>query len=748
MAMNRESALRRLMETFVAELEEHVRSLNADLLLLEKAPQDAQRAECVVRIFRAAHSLKGAARSVSIAPIEGACHRMEEKLAAVRDGQLELSAELFAELFQIVDALDEAGRRLRAGADLAGSAIEGLASPTAPATRTVAAAVPRVRKEPTVLPAPAAAPSPVPAAAPAPVAAPAPAAPPAPGATAADWADDTATVRITAQKLDDLLAWTGELLVARQRIADRPGDVARLHASLRSVRQDCAEAERAVPAFARLTTTLREIEDDLARLGAAMTVDGRVLEQTALPLDEAVRRTRMLPFTDACQGLDRMVRDLARASRKQVELVVEGGDVELDRTVIERLRDPLRHIVRNAVDHGVESPDDRRRSGKPPVGRIHLKATLRGAQVEVSVGDDGHGLDLEAIRAQARKADLPELADPDDVARMIFLPGLSTARIITDVSGRGVGLDVVKSQLESLHGSANVFSESGRGTEFLLTVPLTLTILRALLVKARGQTFALASNHVHRLARIRSADVKRVGGRDVVLLEGRLLPLATLASALELGGATGAEWAEGRPLVVVNAPGESRVAFAVDELVSEREVMIKNLGRRIRRARHFSGATILGSGEIALVLNTGDLVRRALARPSSARLAEAAHATPRKRLIVADDSVTIRSIEKTILEAAGYDVAAAPDGEAAWRLLQERGADLLVSDVEMPRMDGFLLTRTVRRSERFHKLPIVLVTARETDADKARGIEAGADAYLVKSAFDQRSLLETIAQLL
>jgi two-component system chemotaxis sensor kinase CheA len=584
-------------------------------------------------------------------------------------------------------------------------------------------------------------------------------------------------VRVAAEKLDAFLARDGELLVARRRVQSRAEEAAALSESFgrwasawrrvekplrKWLAREAAESagagngagngklpRRVAAAVGRAGDSLRQLEKDLDRLAASMAADYRMLKQAADALDHELRLVRMLPFADACQGLDRMARDLAHAGGKELDLVVEGGDVELDRSVLEGLKDPLRHLVRNAVDHGAEPPDERRRAGKPPQARLTVTAILRGAHVEVGVSDDGRGLDLDALRQQLRRRGLPEPADEGGLARAIFLPGLSTSRLITDVSGRGVGLDVVKSRVEALHGTVDVTFAPGRGTRFALAVPLTLTTLRALLLEAGGQTFALAGTNVRKLVRISPADLVSVAGRDMLALGGAPLPVAGLAEALGLRSRAPAGPAGRRPAVIV-AAGDQRMAFVVDEFLTEQEVVIKNLGPRVRRVRQVSGATILPSGKIALVLNAANLIRTALSQGSAGVLAAPAGPAeaPRRRILVADDSVTTRTLEKSILEAAGYDVLAAADGDAAWRLLQEGGADLVVSDVEMPRMDGFALTEAVRASQRFRELPIVLVTARESEQDKARGAAVGADAYLVKSAFDQRNLLETIAQLL
>jgi len=752
--MDREKLAQRLMATFLGELDEHVRALNRDLLALEKDP-GAAGPEILKTLFRTAHSLKGAAHSVNVSIVEAACHRMESLLGAARDGLLPLEASLIQLLFSAADALEDAGRRLREKRDLAGSPLESLIPRLdAAATRTGVA--------PTATP-PAAPAGPTPAGSP-------PAAPSADG-----------IVRVPAAKLDALLARSGELLVARRRAAARQDDVVLLRQTMEEAkaewriletplrplvaagrnvvagrgngRNDAAPGRglprRAGRALERTRESLKRLERGIDRLAAGLHADQHVLELAAAPLEEDVRRVRMLPFGEACEGLDRAVRDLAKAGGKEAALAVEGADVELDRSILQALRDPLLHLVRNAVDHGIEAPVEREAAGKPRQGRIAVSAALRGSVVEVAVADDGRGLDLAAIREQARRRKLAVPEDDRELARLIFLPGLSTARLITELSGRGVGLDVVRHRAEQIHGTVDFSFAPGHGTRFVLTVPLTLTIVRALLLAAGGQVFAVPTTNVLRLVRAAPEDLRSVEGREVLLLGEAPLPVASLSQALGLR----AEAARpgGRIPLAVLAAGDRRMAFAVDELLAEQEIVVKGLGARLKRVRHFAGATLLPTGRVALILSAADLIdgalRRAPGRPLGAALEEKAEA-PKKRLIVVEDSVTTRSLVKSILEAAGYDVFGAADGAEGWQRLQEQEADLVVADVEMPRMDGFQLTEAIRGSKRFRDLPVVLVTALETDKDKARGLEAGADAYLPKSTFDQTALLETIKQLL
>ena len=831
--MDRNRLIERLMATFLGELEEHVRTLNEVVLALEKDPEGPGRADAFKTLLRVAHSLKGAARSVGIAPIEEACHRVEEILSAARDGRRGLDADRFALLFATADAIEEAGMRLREQQDLGDSPLTRLlpqlesvaadsavssSTPSLPLTPTQAAS-----SVPFVVPPASAIARPVPIPVPVPTAA-TPSAPtrlaetfrPA-TPTASEKAASTpgaapktppapteperptlgsAFVRIPAEKLDEMLTCSGELLVARRSVELRSDELETIRDFVARWRTQWHGAEKALVKFfprdgaadavapaeggvARGLPDVRgslprhaaealcevgdhisRLERDLDRFITAMGAGERLLERASLRLDDEVRRVRMLPFAEACQGLDRSARDVARAGGKQVELAIEGGDVELDRSVLEGLRDPLNHLVRNAVDHGIEAPERRRAAGKPEAGRVTVAAALRGTQVEVVVSDDGQGLDIEAVRAQARTHGLGDVSDTSALADLVFLPGFSTAKVVTSISGRGVGLDVVKSRVEALQGTVDLASEPGRGSRFTLAVPLTLTTLRALLIVAGGQTFALASTSVPKLVRIEPGDLRTVEGRPMLVRDGAALPVADLAIVLGLPATASSAGSGGKRPALIVAAGDRRVAFIVDELVTEQEITVKNLGGRIKRVRHVAGATILPNGRIAPVLNAANLVRTALGQGQAGGNALARTAAmgsnrggsltqaARPRLLVVDDSVTTRTLEKSILEAAGYEVLTAVDGEAGWRLLQEQGVDLVVSDIEMPRMDGFALTEAIRRSPRFAELPVVLFSSLASEQDRSRGIEVGADAYIVKGAFDQDDLIKTIAQLL
>jgi two-component system chemotaxis sensor kinase CheA len=404
--------------------------------------------------------------------------------------------------------------------------------------------------------------------------------------------------------------------------------------------------------------------------------------------------------------------------------------------------------VRNAVSHGVEDPAARRAAGKPERGLVTVSAEVYGDFVSVAVSDDGAGVRVGEERERARRMGLAAEDDDREALRLIFTPGFSTSRSVTEVSGRGIGLDVVSSAIEGLHGRVDVASRPGAGTRFTLTLPLTLGLVRALLVSAGGAVVAMPSASVLALRRARVDELRSAGGRDVLPFGGELVQTASLASTLGTPDEAPTS-PDAKLLMVVVAAAGRVVAFTVRELLAEREVVVRPFGPRIRRLRHFSGATVLPDGRVALVLNAADAVRTALASPGQGLAGtREAQARARRRLLVADDSVTTRSLVKSILEAAGFEVVAAADGAEAWDLLRERGADLVVSDVQMPRMDGFELTEAIRASSQFRRLPVVLVTSLDSESDRLRGVEAGADAYIVKSAFDQARLLEVIGQLI
>ncbi len=696
----------RLMSTFVVELGEHAHAMERDLLALERGEGSA--AQIHTSLFRSAHSLKGAARVVGLDPIETACHRLEEIVQAMRDGRLVANAALFQLLLSMADSLAATGRLLAERGDVSAGPLGALLPKLAAAMDAPSSAPAIAREEPAQL---------------ATMVQPLTAKP------------QDATLRIQAGKLDALLAQDGELLIARRRTASH---VDMLEKLLQHVR----EAQRE----GRPASGLREIGRELQGLADQIAADTKSLDLAAAKLSQEIRQVRMLPFTQACDGLDRLVRDLTAGGDKDVSLTIGGGEIGVDRSILEGLRDPLMHLVRNAVDHGIEPKHMRRAAGKAAVGRITVTANLSGPQIVVTIGDDGRGIDTKAVNAQAGKRGLAQSKTPGRENDVIFESGFTTLSTVSRISGRGIGLDVVKTQIEEMRGAISVTTEPGKGTLFTIILPLTLTSIRGLLVGCDEQIFALDSTLVRGLRHVSHFDVRLLEGRSVLVGEGEPLPLVRLSSLL------GREQAIARdgdllPVVLLGA-GVAEAAIVVDALYNEDDLTVRNLGPRFGRLQNISGGTILPDGRVALILHVGDLIAQTLERKEHQSFARKQAVAPaKKRLVVAEDSMTTRTLIKAILENAGYEVAAAADGAEAWRIVGEGGADLVVADIEMPEMDGFQLTETIRGSTRHRDIPVILLTALESDRDKARGLRAGANAYLLKSAFDQRDLLATIQQM-
>jgi two-component system chemotaxis sensor kinase CheA len=589
--------------------------------------------------------------------------------------------------------------------------------------------------------------------------------------------DEHAGIRVPVRRLDALLRRSGELSIARRRFEGRRDEIAAIHESVAHLRgrlrgmlarrrhslhvtDVIARSEpissgdpKAQRMWQMTAEALERIENDLGKLTAAVSDDVRGLGRAAAPLEAEVHNARLLAFGESCEGLQRAVRDLAKAAQKDIELIIEGATLELDRAIIEGARSALLHLVRNAVDHGIEMPAERLARGKPARSSLLVRAAIHGDRVEVSVADDGRGIDLEALRAHAQRRGLDPPADERELVALIFRPGFSTARMVTDVSGRGVGLDVVCTQVESLRGELELEFEQGKGTTFRMRLPLAASSLRGLLVQVADQLFALPNSYVQSLMRVGQDSIAKSDGRDVLLTADGPVPLCSLGEVLGLAAYEPRDVtaSDAKLLIVLLAADGRSVGLSVDRWHTEQDLVLKPFGRRVRRLRHVSAAAVLPTGQVSLVLKPHELVRSAYALRPRRMLSQSVAPTEvskKKRVLLADDSVTTRTLERSILESAGYEVITAADGEQAWKLLQERGADIVLSDVEMPRMDGFTLAETIRKSARFRELPVVLLTALSTEKDRARGLASGADAYLVKTAFDQDNLLKTLRQLM
>lgn len=731
--------IRKFIGRFVEEARDHLARLGEGLAALDAGRADP---EGVNALFRSAHTIKGSSRMLRLASITEIAHRLEDVLGAMRDGSLAYSAPLGQLLYRALDQLADLVDRLAQGGDgaslpapdgvlcqalaqaagLAAPADEAPAAPAEPALAPVAPQPPVVPAEPATVAAP------VPAAQ---------AGAPEPRLQAAE------TVRVRLSKLDELIKLMGEVVSSHARMRERLADIHALERSLAASLGD--GAAQGLRQFARL------LKDDVQAQEALMD-----------ELHDKTLLMRMLPLAIVLEPAARLVRELARSVGKQVECSIGGTEIELDRQLIDKLSDPIIHLIRNAIDHGIELPAARAAVGKPAQGRLRLSARQDGGWVVIEVADDGGGIPVAAVREKAVKKGLlsaekaAALSDQEAID-LIFLPGFSTSSIITDLSGRGVGMDVVRQTvLDELQGAVGIETRPGQGTTFSLRLPMSLAMMRVLLVQAHGLPWGFTAQHVVELQRVPAQALMQVAERQVVIVRNEFVPVVPLAELLRVpapaapaGGPGAQERHPGLLLVVLQVRSE-KIAVQVDGLLDERDMVIKPLPPHLRRLPLVSGMVITGRNEMVNVLHAPALLEQARRlRGQGVQAGAAAHASATPyRVLVVDDSLNTREIEKDVLQAYGYHVTLAEDGVDGLRKAMEGEFDAILTDVEMPHMDGFTLTARLREEDRYRDTPIVIITSREKEEDKRRGMQVGADAYIVKGDFDQNNLVETLRTLL
>ncbi|MFB8787420.1 MAG: response regulator, partial [Potamolinea sp.] len=483
------------------------------------------------------------------------------------------------------------------------------------------------------------------------------------------------------------------------------------------------------------------------------------LESIAGELREKIGTLRLLPLSTIFQLFPRMVRDLARQQSKEVELIIEGGETTADKRILEEIKDSLMHMIRNAIDHGIETPEEREKLGKPPVATIWLRGYQNANNIVIEVADDGRGLDSEKIKQTAIKRKLyhpEELANmtPSQIHSLIFVPGFSTRTFITEISGRGIGLDVVRTNVERFKGNIQIESTPGQGCSFRLQLGTTLATLNVLLLEVQGIVHALPIEFVQTSLLVLQDEISTIEGRESISFDGKNISVANLADLLELSNSSvylsNAKVEQQKNALrscILLKVGDEQFGFFVDRLLDTQEVVIKPQSQLLKRVRNVTGATILASGEVCMILNPPDLLK-SLQHTTSVVSIKSRETVKRKSVILlVEDSIPVRTQEKRLLEKAGYEVVIAVDGLDGYNQLKTRNFDAVISDVEMPNLDGFSLTAKIRQNQKYDELPIILVTTLAGDEDKKRGADAGADAYIIKGKFNQAFLLETLGRL-
>jgi len=753
--------LTKLREIFQTEAAERIEALTAGLIALERA-KDTEYTSLVEGVFREAHSLKGAAGSVNLPVVQALCMNLESVFSEMKDEKLKLSREMLDVIHSALGVLsalcanpaaplrmEDGGKEQETLAALRRIVPGRVDQRTGTPQRAALTVEPQVADVPAV---PVASRPEEPMDGPDPRTSPATSAP--------------ETIRISTQKLNALLLEAEELVGAKIAQSERAVELRALVADLsgwnqRRVRQQVRQRfrqEGTMTAFDLLETEMlnsRKLESSLRKLAGSAHQDALTLSAITDRLLTDTKQVLLLPCSYLLGHLPKVVRDLAHEQGKEVDLLVKGEDIEIDRRILDELKNPLLHLLRNCVDHGIENPDTRLKLGKPSHGSITITAkTAEGNRVELTVADDGAGIDADKVKKAAVRLGLIEAGETARlteavVTELIFRSGLSTSPIITDLSGRGLGMAIVQEKVVKLGGTITVASKPGGGTTFRILVPLSMATFRGVLVAAAGQPFVIPTASVVRVSRVKPDDIKTIENRQTITLGKAAVSLVRLRDVLELQGPEGLGKGEARPIVVARS-GDRQVAFLVDEVKGEQEVVVKSLGRQLARVRNISGACISGGGAVIPILHVADLVESASRSGAPGPIAAVQDKKTQGpgRLLVAEDSITSRALLKSILEAVGYEVVACVDGLDALTRLKTESFDLVISDVDMPRMNGFELITHIRADKKLSELPVVLVTSLGSKQDREYGIEVGANAYIVKSDFDQGNLIEIIRRLL
>jgi two-component system chemotaxis sensor kinase CheA len=753
-----EEFLKRLQETFRIEAEEHIRELTSGLLELEKLPEHEKNPKLVETIFREAHSLKGAARSVNMRDIELICHAMESLFRELKNERISLTTENFDLIHKGIKSIStillNAGKNIlndskeiikqlqsillenQIGTIVEEKQIDINTNNTIPPNSTPIEEY--VTKE----------------------------------LVSEENPVQSETVRIPIAKIDPLFLQAEQMIqskiAANQRVEELKDTANFINTWKTKLKKwDLLRSSNDIVQIKEVydwnNENLNVLETNLKALTQAFENDQRLFGRMVDEHVESMKSVLMLPVSIIVEGFPKFVRDLTRNQGKDAELIVNGKEIEVDKRILEELKDPLIHLIRNCIDHGIKKTEEQENLNKPSHATITLSfSATESRYLEILISDDGVGIDLENVRKAALKSgmidkkNIDKLSDQETLM-LIFQSGVSTSQIITDISGRGLGLAIVKEKVEKLGGSVFIESQSHKGTTFRLLVPLSLATFRGVLVRMGEYLSVIPTINIERAIRVRIDDIKTVKNKETIMIDGKILKVVHLGNALGLSVNKNPTIEKSNDTtnfnmiqVVILAHTNERIAFIVDEVLNEYQILVKDLGKQLNRVRNISGATVLGSGKVVPVIHVPDVMKSANRIETFKKETKEIEkeAAKKYKILVVDDSITSRSFIKNILESAGYVVESAFDGVDAYTKALVGSFDLVVSDVDMPRMNGFELTSKLRNDKKLSELPVVLVTALESREDREHGIDVGANAYIIKSSFDQSNLLEVMKKLL
>jgi len=735
-----------LREVYKVSSQERLQRMEAGLLHLEKHPNDETTLE---QLLREAHSFKGDSRSVGLDQAEAITHQLEEILGSIKLKRTTLTPQLSDRLYQGLDAI---GKLVQEA--VTGQSNQFDTSALLQQLQEAVAPLPTVQATPTLPEVPLLSPLPE---LPSIQTASQTVAPNLPASPESNKTNRIDAIRVQTRELDALMKQVEELTITKINIAYTSAEIEQL-ANLWEDWQSSKSQRRTLDSSLFTTNPYQERLENLINSLRASTQENSIkLDLLTGELREKIRTLRLLPLSKVFQTFPRIVRDLAKQQSKEVELIIEGGETTADKYILEEIKDPLMHMVRNAIDHGIETPDERKELGKPPVAKIWLRAYQTTHSVVIEVTDDGRGLDSEKIKQTAVKRGLYSSEDlaamsSSQIQTLIFSPGFSTRTFITEISGRGIGLDVVRTNVERLKGSIQIESTPEQGCTFRIQLSTSLTTIKAVLLEVQGVIHALPIEFVQTTLLIPQDQISLKEDRATITFDGQDIPIANLSELLDLSNPYGstvnieAQESEFKPCILLKV-GEEQAGFFVDRLLDTQEVVIKPQSRLLKRVRNVAGATILPTGEVCTILNASDLIESLQEQPTSIISIRPKSTARRPVILLVEDSVPVRTQERRLLEKAGYEVVIAVDGLDGYKQLQTRKFDAVLSDVEMPNLDGLSLTAKIRQHSEYQDLPIILVTTLDSDEDKKRGADAGANAYIIKGKFNQDILLEVLGRL-
>lgn len=773
--------LKKLLATFQMEAEENIKSMSANLIDLEKKPSDSKTKELVEIVFREAHSLKGASRVVNLMEIESVCHSFENIMSALKNNIIQLNPKIFDMLHKAVDMIDnllvssesqpsheqrdqvsklitelslvEAGKFEETEEEAitqqrtipleSDQKLEKIT--TYPTIEKSAVTKPETKKG-TELKKP-----------------------------------STETIRVSINKLDNLLFQAEEMLALELTSIQRTKNLRNIFESIKILQKESSGVDNAISNIRRIVEQkekeqegiLSKEEKNLVKIIQFFDWSSSHIQNLEVNFNELLKSSNQetyetgtmietllddvkeiitVPFSTLLDGFPKSVRDMAKDTGKKVNFVVKGKETEIDRRILEDIRYPLMHILRNCIDYGIEKPDTRLRINKPKEGTITLNVErFENNKIQVLISDDGAGINLEKLKAlyiENENVSDEEAAkiQESELLNYIFKSGITTSDIVTDISGRGLGLAIVFEKIEQLGGTIVVETEKDKGTSFKIELPLSLVTFRGVLIKVSDREFIVPTSKIERVLRLNKKEVKTIENKATIQLNGHVIPFVSMSNILELPLVD----TESENVQTLILGSNKKICFAIDEILHEQEVLVKKFNKHLAKVRNISGATVLGSGKVVPILNISDILKSAL-KPTATFTKQSLKVETeevKKSIIVVEDSITSRMLLKNILETAGYIVTTAIDGIDGYTKIKEGTFDAVVSDIDMPRMNGFDLTAKIRSDKIVSEIPVVLVTSLSKREDRERGIDVGANAYIIKSSFDQSNLLEILERLI